>query len=49
VLHEQGYTNVSHLEGGMKAWEVAGHTLVQNPAHVSGVSPTPMPEPLPHS
>lgn len=49
VLHEQGYTNVAHLEGGMKAWEAAGRPLVQNPAHVSGVSPTPMPEPLPYN
>ena len=49
VLHEQGYTNVAHLEGGMKAWEAAGRKLVHNPAHVSGVSPTPMPEPLPYN
>jgi rhodanese-related sulfurtransferase len=49
VLHEEGYTKVSHLEGGMKAWEAAGHPLVHNPAHVSGVSPTPMPEPLPYN
>ena len=42
VLHEEGYTKVAHLEGGMKAWEAAGHKLVHNPAHVS-VTPTPMP------
>ena len=49
VLHEEGYTKVSHLEGGMKAWEAAGRPLVHNSAHVSGVTPTPMPEPLPHN
>jgi rhodanese-related sulfurtransferase len=48
VLHEEGYTKVAHLEGGMKAWEAAGRPLVHNPAHVSGVTPTPMPEPLPY-
>lgn len=49
VLHEEGYTNVAHLEGGMKAWEAAGRPLIHNPAHVSGVTPTPMPEPLPYN
>lgn len=49
VLNEEGYTKVAHLEGGMKAWEAAGRTLVHNPAHVSGVTPTPMPEPLPYN
>jgi len=43
VLHEEGYTKVAHLEGGMKAWEAAGRKLVHNPDHVSGVTPTPMP------
>lgn len=49
VLNKEGYTKVAHLEGGMKAWEAAGRTLVHNPAHVTGVSPTPMPEPLPYN
>ncbi|MGH9042203.1 MAG: rhodanese-like domain-containing protein [Acidimicrobiia bacterium] len=26
-----GYTKVSHLEGGMKAWEAAGKTLIHEP------------------
>jgi phage shock protein E len=43
VLHEEGFTKVAHLEGGMKAWEAAGRKLVHNPDHVSGVTPTPMP------
>lgn len=43
VLHEEGYTKIAHLEGGMKAWEAAGHKLTHNPDHVSGVTPTPMP------
>ena len=43
VLHEEGYTKVAHLEGGMKAWEAAGQKLIHNPDHVSGVTPTPMP------
>ncbi len=47
VLHEDGYTNVAHLEGGMKAWEAAGHKLVHNPAQVPAQAPTPMPRPLP--
>lgn len=33
ALHTQGYTNVAHLEGGMKAWESGGRTLIQNPAN----------------
>jgi rhodanese-related sulfurtransferase len=49
VLHEDGYTNVAHLEGGMKAWEAAGHNLVHNPANTPAQAPTPMPEPLPHN
>jgi|SRR5687768_12921772 len=48
ALHEEGYTNVAHLEGGMKAWEAAGRTLVHNPAHAPAQAPTPMPRPLPH-
>jgi rhodanese-related sulfurtransferase len=47
VLHEDGYTKVAHLEGGMKAWEAAGHKLVNNPANVPAQAPTPMPRPLP--
>jgi rhodanese-related sulfurtransferase len=30
-LTQAGYTNVSHLEGGMKAWEAAGKTLIHKP------------------
>lgn len=33
ALHSAGYTNVSHLEGGMRGWEAAGRQLVHNPAH----------------
>ena len=44
VLHEEGYTKVAHLEGGMKAWEASGHKLVQNPAHA-----TEGPAPMQHS
>ncbi len=28
ALNQAGYTNVSHLEGGMKAWEAAGKPLL---------------------
>jgi rhodanese-related sulfurtransferase len=35
ALHNAGYTNLSHLEGGMRGWEAAGHTLIQNPAHAA--------------
>ncbi|MGH9034659.1 MAG: rhodanese-like domain-containing protein [Acidimicrobiia bacterium] len=31
ALAQAGYTNVSHLEGGMKAWEAAGKTLIHKP------------------
>jgi rhodanese-related sulfurtransferase len=31
ALNKAGYTNVSHLEGGMKAWEAAGKPLVHRP------------------
>lgn len=29
ALNQAGYTNVAHLEGGMKAWEAAGKTLLR--------------------
>jgi rhodanese-related sulfurtransferase len=51
VLHEEGFTNIAHLEGGMKAWEAAGKPLIQNPAHAASTpaeAPTPMPKPIPH-
>jgi len=35
ALHAAGYTRLAHLEGGMRAWEAAGHPLLQNPAHAS--------------
>jgi rhodanese-related sulfurtransferase len=31
ALNQAGYTNVSHLEGGMKAWEAAGKPLIHKP------------------
>ena len=31
ALTKEGYTNVSHLEGGMKAWEAAGKSLIHRP------------------
>jgi rhodanese-related sulfurtransferase len=31
ALDQAGYTNVSHLEGGMKAWEAAGKPLIHKP------------------
>ena len=31
TLVRQGYTNVSHLEGGMLAWEKAGYPLLKGP------------------
>ena len=42
ALHDAGYTNVAHLEGGMRGWEAAGRKLVQNPAHASADTPAPM-------
>jgi len=36
ALHTAGYTRLAHLEGGMRAWEAAGHPLLQNPAHAAG-------------
>jgi len=35
ALHNAGYTNISHLEGGMRGWEAAGRQLIHNPAHAS--------------
>ena len=35
ALHNAGYRNLSHLEGGMRGWEAAGHKLIQNPAHAT--------------
>jgi len=32
ALNQEGYTNVSHLEGGMKAWEAAGKPLLKKEA-----------------
>ena len=49
VLHEEGYTNVAHLEGGMNAWEAAGRKLVHNQAHATAEAPVPLPRPvMPH-
>lgn len=31
VLNQAGYTKVSHLEGGMQAWEAAGKPLLHKP------------------
>ena len=42
ALDKAGYTNISHLEGGMNGWEAAGRPLIQNPAHAAG-TPAGMP------
>ena len=34
-LHEEGYTNIAHLEGGMKAWEASGRQVIYNPEHAA--------------
>jgi rhodanese-related sulfurtransferase len=34
-LHEEGYTNIAHLEGGMNAWEASGRKLTYNPEHAA--------------
>jgi rhodanese-related sulfurtransferase len=34
-LHEKGYTNIAHLEGGMKAWEASGRKVIYNPDHAA--------------
>lgn len=42
-LHEEGYTNIAHLEGGMKAWEASGREVVYNPENAARQSgPHPM-------
>ena len=33
ALHAAGYTHLVHLEGGMRAWEASGRSLIHNPAH----------------
>ena len=35
LINQAGYTNVAHLEGGMKAWEAAGRTLINQPSQSS--------------
>lgn len=42
-LHEKGYTNIAHLEGGMKAWEASGRQIIYNPEHAAQQGP-----PQPH-
>ena len=34
-LHEEGYTNIAHLEGGMVAWEASGRKVVYNPENAA--------------
>lgn len=34
-LHEEGYTNIAHLEGGMKAWEASGREVIFNPENAA--------------
>lgn len=34
-LHEDGYTNIAHLEGGMKAWEASGREVIYNPENAA--------------
>ena len=34
-LLEEGYTNIAHLEGGMKAWEASGRKVVYNPENAA--------------
>jgi rhodanese-related sulfurtransferase len=42
ALHDAGYTNIAHLEGGMRGWEAAGRKLIHNPAHAGQETPAPM-------
>ena len=34
-LHEEGYTNIAHLEGGMNAWEASGRQIVYDPKNAA--------------
>jgi rhodanese-related sulfurtransferase len=34
-LAEEGYTNIAHLEGGMKAWEASGRQVIFNPENAA--------------
>jgi rhodanese-related sulfurtransferase len=34
-LAEEGYTNIAHLEGGMKAWEASGRQVIYNPENAA--------------
>jgi phage shock protein E len=34
-LHDAGYTNLAHLEGGMNAWEGSGRKLTYNQQHAA--------------
>lgn len=34
-LHEEGYTHIAHLEGGMKAWEASGRQVTYNPENAA--------------
>ena len=34
-LAEEGYTNIAHLEGGMKAWEASGRKITYNPKNAA--------------
>jgi rhodanese-related sulfurtransferase len=34
-LSEEGYTNIAHLEGGMKAWEASGRPVIYNPQNAA--------------
>jgi rhodanese-related sulfurtransferase len=40
-LHEEGYTNIAHLEGGMKAWEASGRQVIYNPENAAKHSGAP--------
>ncbi len=34
-LHQEGYTRIAHLEGGMKAWEASGRQVIYNPENAA--------------